>query len=331
MNEAQRQINFKIETMDQYGNKKNPQEFDILNLIQEVKKHPILYAKDIKASKESREEAWHTISSELDTPLQIVKTKWRSLRDSLSRLKRDRSRRGKKTWYMLKHLTFLPSVTELLDNPQDIKNENYYDDVIECHDLSHDDAIRYIDGVEEFAQENTEMVDLKYVKINGETSDEEIDNENEMPAPPPIKKIKLLKPLTQSQKTTPMYKAIVPKPAETTYIKFSHFSGDEGNEEYTPLTVDQNCIQIVSPISPEIIEQNANRTESVKTGEEAQQRLTEHLSNICSHFSTEEFGYSVHIANQLRNLPRLEREILRNKIDNLIYETHMSVITSQSN
>lgn len=318
--------------MNQYGgNKKSPQEFDILNLIQEVKKHPILYAKDIKASKESREEAWHTISSELDTPLQIVKTKWRSLRDSLSRLKRDRSRRGKKTWYMLKHLTFLPSVTELLDNPQDVKNENYYDDVIECHDLSHD-AIRYIDG--DFAQENTEMVDLKYVKINEETSDEEVDNENEMPVPPPVKKIKLLKPLTQNQKTAPVYKAIVPKPAETTYIKFSHFGGDETNEEFmSPLTVDQNCIQIVSPISPEIIEQNANRTEPVvKAGDEAaQQRLTEHLSNICSHFSTEEFGYSVHIANQLRNLPRLEREILRNKIDNLIYETHMSVITSESN
>lgn len=199
--------------------------------------------------------------------------------------------------------------------------------------MSHDDAIRYIDGAEEFAHENTEMVDLKYVKINGETSDEEIDNESEMPAPPPIKKIKLLKPLTQNQKTTPMYKAIVPKPAETTYIKFSHFGGDEGNEEFmSPLTVDQNCIQIVSPISPEIIEQNTNRTEAIKSNEEAQQQcLTEHLSNICSHFSTEEFGYSVHIANQLRNLPRLEREMLRNKIDNLIYETHMSVITSQSN
>lgn len=200
--------------------------------------------------------------------------------------------------------------------------------------MSHDDAIRYIDDVEEFSQENTEMVDLKYVKINAETSDEEVDNENEteMPAPPPVKKIKLLKPLTQTQKT-PMYKAIVPKPAETTYIKFSHFTGDETNEEFmSPLTVDQNCIQIVSPISPEIIEQNSNRTESVKT-EDAQQhqRLTEHLSNICSHFSTEEFGYSVHIANQLRNLPRLEREVLRNKIDNLIYETHMAVITSQGN
>lgn len=199
--------------------------------------------------------------------------------------------------------------------------------------MSHDDAIRYIDG--DFAQENTEMVDLKYVKINAETSDDEIDNENEMPAPappPPVKKIKLLKPLTHNQKTTPVYKAIVPKPAETTYIKFSHFGGDEANEEFiSPLTVDQNCIQIVSPISPEIIEQNANRTEPVKTGEEAQQRLTEHLSNICSHFSTEEFGYSVHIANQLRILPRLEREMLRNKIDNLIYEAHMSVITSDSN
>lgn len=114
------------------------QEFNILSLIREVKKHPILYAKDIKASKESREEAWLNISNELAIPrkcfiymcyicyrknherkifsisVQIVKMKWRSLRDSLSRLKRDRSRRGKKTWYMLKHLTFLPSVTELL-------------------------------------------------------------------------------------------------------------------------------------------------------------------------------------------------------------------------
>lgn len=44
------------------------QEFDILNLIQEVKKHPILYAKDQKASKESREDAWNKISEELDTP-----------------------------------------------------------------------------------------------------------------------------------------------------------------------------------------------------------------------------------------------------------------------
>lgn len=221
------------------------------------------------------------------------------------------------------------------DNPQDIKSENFYDDVIECHDLSHDDAIRYIDGVEEFSQENTEMVDLKYVKINGETSDEEIDNENEieneMPAPPPIKKIKLLKPLTTTNQKAPMYKAIVPKP-ETTYIKFSHFSGDEASDEYmSPLTVDQNCIQIVSPMTPEIIEQNANQAESPKSGDEAQQRLTEHLSNICSHFSTEEFGYSVHIANQLRNLPRLEREILRNKIDNLIYKAHISLITSQGN
>lgn len=198
--------------------------------------------------------------------------------------------------------------------------------------MSHDDAIRYIDG-EEFTHENTEMVDLKYVKINGETSDEEIDNdnenENEMPAPPPIKKIKLLKSLT-NQKTA-MYKAIVPKPAETTYIKFSHFSGDETNEEFiSPLQVDQNCIQIVSPISPEIIEQNSNQSESVKANEEVQQRLTEHLSNICSHFSTEEFGYSVHIANQLRNLPRLDREIVRNKIDNLIHKAHLSVITSQN-
>lgn len=198
--------------------------------------------------------------------------------------------------------------------------------------MSHDDAIRYIDGVEEFSQENTEMVDLKYVKINGETSDEEIDNENEMTAPPPIKKIKLIKPLTSNQKT-PMYKTIVPKPSETTYIKFSHFGSEDTNEEFiSPLTVDQNCIQIVSPISPELIEQNANQTaESVKSGEEAQQRLTEHLSNICSQFSTEEFGYSVHIANQLRNLPRLDREILRNKIDNLIYKAHISVMTSQSN
>lgn len=82
--------------MDQHGNKKNctfnglphkyeqehhlcrtlskisafvtAQDFDILNLIHEVKKHPILYAKDIKASKESREEAWLKISRELDTP-----------------------------------------------------------------------------------------------------------------------------------------------------------------------------------------------------------------------------------------------------------------------
>lgn len=198
--------------------------------------------------------------------------------------------------------------------------------------MSHDNGISYIDESEEYSQENTEMVDLKYVKINVETSDEEIDNENEMLAPPPVKKIKLLKPLATNQKT-PMYKAIVPKPAETTYIKFSHFNGDETNEEFmSPLTVDQNCIQIVSPVSPEIIEQNMNQTESsAKAGEEAQQRLTEHLSNICSHFSTEEFGYSVHIANQLRNLPRLERENLRNKIDNLIYKAHISVITSQSN
>lgn len=178
------------------------------------------------------------------------------------------------------------------------------------------------------------MVDFKYVKANGETSDEEIDNDNEEPAPPPVKKIKLLKPMIPNQKTS-VYKAIVPKPAETTYIKFSNFNGDEPNEEFmSPLTVDQNCIQIVSPISPEIIESNSNRTESIKTGEETQQaqlRLTEHLSNICSHFSTEEFGYSVHIANQLRSLPRLQREILRNKIDNLIYESHMAVITSQSN
>lgn len=197
--------------------------------------------------------------------------------------------------------------------------------------MSHDDAIRYIDGVEEFSQEHTEMVDLKYVKLNAETSDEDLDNENEnMPTPPPVKKIKLLKPLTTNQKT-PMYKAIVPKP-ETTYIKFSHYSGDETNEEFmSPLTVDQNCIQIVSPISPEIIEQNTNQTESAKTSEDAQQRLTEHLSNICSHFSTEEFAYGMHIANQLRNLPRLDREILRNKIDNLIYKAHVTAITSPSN
>lgn len=224
------------------------------------------------------------------------------------------------------------------DTPQDIKHENFYDDVIECHDLSQDDAIRYIDGVEEFSQENSEMVDLKYVKINVETSDEEIDNENEnenqneIAAPPPVKKIKLLKPLTTNHKTS-VYKTIVPKPSETTYIKFSHFGGEEANEEFmSPLTVDQNCIQIVSPISPEIIEQNANQTsESVKSSEEAQQRLTEHLSNICSQFSTEEFGYSVHIANQLRNLPRYEREVLRNKIDNLIFNAHMTVMTPQSN
>lgn len=202
--------------------------------------------------------------------------------------------------------------------------------------MSQDDAIRYIDGVEEFSHENTEMVDLKYVKINVETSDEEIynenENENEIAAPPPVKKIKLLKPLTTNHKM-PMYKTIVPKPSETTYIKFAQFGGEEGNEEFmSPLTVDQNCIQIVSPISPEIIEQNTNQTtESVKSGDEVQQRLTEHLSNICSHFSTEEFGYSVHIANQLRNLPRLEREVLRNKIDNLIYKAHISVMQSQSN
>lgn len=220
------------------------------------------------------------------------------------------------------------------DNPQEMKSENFYDDVIECHDLSHDDAIRYIDGVEEFSQENAAMVNFKYVKADGETSDDDVDNETENdvpPPPPPIKKIKLLKPITAQKK--PMYKAIVPKP-ETTYIKFSNFTGDETNEEFmAPLTVDQNnCIQIVSPISPEIVEQTTtSRVEMNKTGEEAQQRLTEHLSNICSHFSTEEFGYSVHIANQLRSLPRLEREILRNKIDNLIYESHMSVITSQSN
>ncbi|KAJ6647687.1 hypothetical protein Bhyg_02910 [Pseudolycoriella hygida] len=233
---------------------------------------------------------------------------------------------------MLKHLTFLPSVSELLDNPQDVKNESFYDDVIECHDLSHDDGIRYIDESEEFSQENTEMVDLKYVKINGDSSEEENDNENEIPVPPPVKKIKLLKPLTTNQKTS-MYKAIVPKPSEATFIKFSHFDGEDANEEFmSPMTVDQNCIQIVSPITPEIIEQSANQIDqSVKAGEDVQQRLTEHLSNICSHFSTEEFGYSVHIANQLRNLPRLEREVLRNKIDNLIYKAHISVITSQSN
>lgn len=44
------------------------QDFDILSLIQEVKKHPILYAKDMKASKESREEAWLQISDVLSTP-----------------------------------------------------------------------------------------------------------------------------------------------------------------------------------------------------------------------------------------------------------------------
>lgn len=44
------------------------QDFDILRLIQEVKKHPILYAKDMKASKESREEAWLKIAYELNTP-----------------------------------------------------------------------------------------------------------------------------------------------------------------------------------------------------------------------------------------------------------------------
>lgn len=91
MNGKHRKNNFKIEMMDQHGNKKNcmsmfnglsvrktvwrsqiafvtAQEFNILNLIQEVKKHPILYAKDIKASKESREEAWQKISRELVTP-----------------------------------------------------------------------------------------------------------------------------------------------------------------------------------------------------------------------------------------------------------------------
>lgn len=57
-----------METMDQHGNKKNSQDFDILRLIQEVKKHPILYAKDMKASKESREEAWLDISCQLNTP-----------------------------------------------------------------------------------------------------------------------------------------------------------------------------------------------------------------------------------------------------------------------
>lgn len=206
-----------------------------------------------------------------------------------------------------------------------MKND-FYDDVIECHDMSQDDDIRYIDETEEFSHANPDMVDMKYV-----ASDDDIDNDNELPVPAPMKKAKMLKPLTTSPKT-PTYKPIVPKP-ETTYIKFSHFDGeDETNEEFmSPLTVDQNCIQIVSPISPEAIEPNTTQTEPVKTTEEAQQRLTEHLSNICSQFSAEEFGYSVHIANQLRNLPRLEREILRNKIDNLIYKAHISVISSQSN
>lgn len=208
--------------------------------------------------------------------------------------------------------------------------------MIECHDLSHDDAIRYIDEVEEFSQENGEMVDWKYVKIHGEeTTDEDIYTETETPAPPPMKKLKVLKPSSASQKTT-AYKAIIPKPSsETTYIKFSNFGGED-NEFVSPLTVDQNCIQIVSPISPEIVEQNENQTtESVKTsfqsGDDAQQRLTEQLSNICSHFSDEEFAYSMHIANQLRNLPRFDREVLRNKIDNLIYKTNISVMASQSN
>ncbi|KAJ6647686.1 hypothetical protein Bhyg_02909 [Pseudolycoriella hygida] len=58
--------------MDQQGTKRNSQEFDILRLIQEVKKHPILYAKDMKASKESREEAWLKIASVLDTPQVIL-------------------------------------------------------------------------------------------------------------------------------------------------------------------------------------------------------------------------------------------------------------------
>lgn len=84
--------NFKIEAMDQHAMKRNcmliclykclinvtlnaiffsAQDFDILRLIQEVKKHPILYAKDMKASKESREEAWLKISYTLETPRKL--------------------------------------------------------------------------------------------------------------------------------------------------------------------------------------------------------------------------------------------------------------------
>ena len=56
--------------------------------------------------------------------------------------------------------------------------------------------------------------------------------------------------------------------------------------------------------------------------------LQERLLNICDKFSDEEFGYGMHIAQQLRSFPTREREIIRNKINNLVFNSKISLLSA---
>lgn len=70
---------------------------------------------------------------------------------------------------------------------------------------------------------------------------------------------------------------------------------------------------------------NNNQLVREEVSDDHNYNVHQELSTIYSKFADEEFGYGMHIAQQLRSLPCYQREQLRNKIDNLIYKTKMSV------
>lgn len=66
-------------------------------------KYNVLYT-TMKQDDAVMENAWSSISTEMDIPVNALKTRWKCILDTYSRIK---NKETPSTWYMLEHMKFM--------------------------------------------------------------------------------------------------------------------------------------------------------------------------------------------------------------------------------
>lgn len=78
-----------------------------------------------------------------------------------------------------------------------------------------------------------------------------------------------------------------------------------------PTTASRNHLEAAGP---------SNHTNGRPGSENENAAVLKQLATVCDRFADAEFGYGMHVAQQLRELPMQNREMVRQKINTLLYD-----------